>query len=74
MNTIPCVAPLQFDPMFYCFVDNCIQGEFSWAVAFEKLLWVVSCGKAAVRKQLWEKQKTVWLEVLPNCRLFEKYL
>jgi hypothetical protein len=40
---------------------------FGWVVDFEKLLW-------AVEKQLWEKQETVWLEVLPNCRLYEKYL
>jgi hypothetical protein len=40
----------------------------------KKLLWAVGCGKVAVRKQLWEKQKTVWLEVLSNCKLSEKYL
>jgi hypothetical protein len=40
----------------------------------KKFLWAVGCGKAAVRKQLWEKQKTVWLEVPPNCSLLEKYL
>jgi hypothetical protein len=48
------------------------KAVFGWAVAFEKA--VVGCVKAAVRKQLWEKQKTVWLEVLPNCRLSQKYL
>jgi hypothetical protein len=40
----------------------------------KKLLWAVGCGKAAVRKQLWERQKTVWLEVLANCKLSDKYL
>jgi hypothetical protein len=45
---------------------------FGWAVAFEKA--AVGCGKVAVRKQLWEKQKTVWLKVLSNCKLSEKYL
>jgi hypothetical protein len=51
-----------------------IKTVFGWDVAFEKLLWVVSRGKAAVRKQLWEKQKTVWLEVLSKCKLSEKYM
>jgi hypothetical protein len=50
------------------------KAVFGWAVAFEKLLWAVGCGKVAVRKQLWEKQKTVWLQVLANCKLSEKYL
>jgi hypothetical protein len=27
----------------------------------KKLLWAVGCEKAAVEKQSWEKQKTVWL-------------
>jgi hypothetical protein len=40
-------------------------------VTFEKA--TVGCERA-VRKQLSEKQKPVWLEVLSKCRLYEKYL
>jgi hypothetical protein len=35
---------------------------FGWAVVFEKA--AVGCGKSAVKRLLWEKQKTVWLEQL----------
>ena len=34
----------------------------------------MGCGKVAVRKKLWEKQKAVWLEVMSNYRLSVKYL
>jgi hypothetical protein len=37
---------------------------FGWAVAFGKAAVSCGCGKAAVKKLLWEKQKTIWLEQL----------
>jgi hypothetical protein len=36
---------------------------------FQKLSWAVSCGKVAVRKHLWEKQKTIWLVTRARIRL-----
>jgi hypothetical protein len=74
---MPAVGSVNLNICYYFFTGGTLQATLFKIRRTLKVplveLWLlkktaVSCGKTAVRKQPWEKQKAVWLEVLSNYR------